>query len=562
MSSPSPAEERAASMIGRVLSDRYRIDAIVATGSMGAVYRGFHLKTRKAVALKILHPEIEGFPEMVARFEREAVAGAHIEHRNVASASDMGTFDDGSYFLVLELVRGRTLRELIDSEGPLKPLRAIAIAKQIAAGLGAAHARGIIHRDLKPLNVMVTSDASEQVKIIDFGLARIPVDSVAPMAGEEPVARVSTPGIVFGTVAYMAPEVVAGMDAVDERSDLYSLGLILYEMLTREHPFDPGAFHEVIAQHRERPPPPLRERNPSANVPPALEAVVMRLLAKEPERRYPDTDALIEALDAGSPAIDETSTRAVARGAVSVAPSRRNVAMIGVAALLVVAIGIIGVALFRGNDPKSETAAVVSAPPSSSAEEPAPPPRKDLAADLRAELVAAAAKEDLDAADASSILVALADADPKALQAPEIRTAATQVATRIGSAGGDEATQAFYALAYRFGPEGLDVLYDISVDAEHQRAARRASAILEVQTRTGRPSPALRIVLEIKRAACKQKPLLFARAAAEGDARAIPVLEALRPPTCDPDGGACCFRRHVGLEKTIEALQERFPAKK
>jgi eukaryotic-like serine/threonine-protein kinase len=550
-------------MIGRVLSDRYRIDAIVATGSMGAVYRGFHLKTRKEVALKILHPEIEGFPEMVARFEREAVAGAHIEHPNVASASDMGTFDSGSYFLILELVRGRTLRELIDTEGPLEPLRALAIARQIASGLGAAHARGIIHRDLKPLNVMVTNGPKEQVKIIDFGLARIPVDSVAPMAGEDPTARVSTPGVVFGTVAYMAPEVVTGMDAIDERSDLYSLGLILYEMLTKEHPFDPGAFHEVIAQHRDRPPPPLRERNPAANVPPAVEAVVMRLLAKEPERRYPDTEALIEALDAGSPAIDETSTRAFARGPVSVAPSRRNVAMIGVVALLVVAVGILGVALFRGTDRETDAAAVVpAASESSDAEETATPPRKDLAAELRAELVAAAAKEEGGEAEASSILVALADADPKALQTPEIRAAATKVALRIGSQGGDEATQSFYALAYRFGPEGLDVLYDINVDTQHQRAARRAGAILEVQTRTGRPSPALRIVLEIKRAACKQKPLLFARAAAEGDARVLAVLEALQPPGCDPDGGACCFRRHVGLEKTIDSLRERFPEKK
>jgi serine/threonine-protein kinase len=475
----------------------------------------------------------------------------------------MGTFDDGSYFLVLELVRGRTLRELIDRDGPLKPLRALAIAKQIAAGLGAAHARGIVHRDLKPLNIMVTDGPTEQVKIIDFGLARIPVDSVAPMAGEDPTARVSTPGVVFGTVAYMAPEVVAGMDAVDERSDLYSLGLILYEMLTREHPFDPGPFHEVIAQHRDRPPPPLRERNPAANVPPAVEAMVMRLLAKEPEQRYPDTAALIEALDAGSPAMDETSSpRAFARGPISVAPSRRNVAMVGVVALLVVGIGIIAVALFRGSDRETDAVAVPPAPSESSAEQAALPPPKDLAAELRAELVAAAAKDESDSAEASSILVALADADPKALQSADIRAAATKLATRIGNQGGDEATQSFYALAYRFGPEGLDVLYDVSVDAQHQRAARRASAILEVQTRTGRPSAALRIVLEIKRAACKQKPLLFARAAAEGDARALPVLEALQPPACDPDGGACCFRRHVGLEKTIDSLRQRFPEKK
>ncbi len=545
-------------MIGRVLSDRYRIDAQIATGSMGAVYRGFHLRTRKEVAIKILHPEVEGFPELVARFEREAVAGAHIEHPNVASASDMGTFDDGSCFLVLELVRGRTLRALLDAEAPLAPLRALALTKQIAAGLGAAHARGIVHRDLKPLNVMVTNGPNEQVKLIDFGLARIPVDSVAPMQDEEPAARVSAPGVVFGTVAYMAPEVVVGMDAIDERSDLYSLGLILYEMLAGDHPFDPGAFHEVIAQHKSKPPPPLRVRNPSVSVPPAVEAVVMRLLEKEPERRYPSAAALLAALDAGSPAIDEASSpRAFTSSPGVPLPTRRNLAIVGVAATLAVAMVILIVGLVRGRAPEETIAA--SAPPEPEASAPAAPepPKKDLAAELRAELLAAASNEEVGAAEASSILVALADADAAAMKRPEIRTAATKLALRIGNQGGDEATQAFYALAYRFGPVGLDLLYDVSVDATHTRAAKRAGAILEVQARTGRPSPALRITLEIKRAACKQKPLLFSRATADGDARTLDVLEQLRPPACDPDDGACCFRRHVGLEKTIDAIRER-----
>lgn len=545
-------------MIGRVLSDRYRIDALVASGSMGGVYRGYHLKTRKEVAIKVLHPETENFPELVSRFEREAVAGAHIAHPNVASASDMGTFDDGSFFLVLEFVRGRTLRELLDKEAPLRPSRALRLARQIALGLGAAHARGVVHRDLKPLNVMVTDAPDERIKIIDFGLARVEVDSLAPMEGEQATERVSTPGVVFGTVAYMAPEVTGGMDRIDRPSDLYSLGLILYEMLTGMHPFDHGPFHEVIAQHRDKPPPSLRDRNRSVSVPPAIEAIVMRLLEKDPSQRYPDVESLIEALDAVIPGIEEASTpRAFASGPQPAIPktSRRTLAVGLVGAALFVAVAILAVGALRSGSDARATIASSAAPATSEEAPSATPPKKDLAAELRADLLGAADKTDT--VEGASILVALADADSKAFSDPGLRAAATKVATATGERGSDEATQAFYVLAYRFGAEGLDILYDISVDAAHERAARRASAILEVQARTGRPSPALRIALEIRKAPCKQKPLLFGRAASDGDGRTLALLEQLHPPGCDPDGGACCYRRHVGLEKTIEALKER-----
>src|SRR5262245_8068911 len=153
-------------MIGRVLSDRYRIDALIASGSFGSVYRGAHLHMRKQVAIKVLHPEIENFPELVERFEREAVAGAHISHPNVAVASDLGKFDEGSYFLVQEYVPGETLRDVIN-RGSLPAVRAAFIARQIAAGLGAAHKHKIVHRDLKPLNVMLVENTDDFVKLID-----------------------------------------------------------------------------------------------------------------------------------------------------------------------------------------------------------------------------------------------------------------------------------------------------------------------------------------------------------------------------------------------------------
>ncbi len=526
---------------------------------MGAVYRGLHLKMRKEVAIKVLHPATEGFPDLVARFEREAVAGAHVDHPNVASASDMGTFGDGSYFLVQELVRGRTLRDLIDAEAPLRPARAVRLARQLAAGLGAAHAHGIVHRDLKPLNVMVThADAGEQIKLLDFGLARVPLERVGASLGDErEIERLSTPGVVFGSVSYMAPEIVAGMDSIDERSDLYSLGVILYELLAGRHPFDAGEAHEVLAHHRATPPPPFSERSPAARVPPALEALVLRLLAKDPAARYQSASELIEALDAGSPAEEPSMPRAFTteqdrRG------RRGAAAALGTAGAVAVAIGAAALVIHLRAPSDS---ALPAAPPSSSTDEAspgpsaAPPGPEDLGAALAKDLVRAAGAADV--AEGSAVLVALADADNKALSSKDVRGAATVVGVLAAEAGGDVASQVYYALSYRFGADGLDVLYDIASQDKSQKAARRANAVIEIQATSGRASPALRVAVELRKAPCRQKPLLFSRVGSEGDGRALAVLEQMKPPACDPDGARCCFRHHVGLEKTIAAIRAR-----
>ena len=559
-SDPSPEEAAPASLIGRVLAERYRLDQVVATGSMGAVYRALHLKMRKEVAVKVLHPEVEGFPDLVARFEREAIVGAHINHRNVASATDVGTFDDGSYFLVLELVRGRTLRALMDEEGALGTARTIALARQIAAGLGASHARHVVHRDLKPLNVMVTHPPEETVKLIDFGLARVPVDRLAPLEEETEPQSVSLPGEVFGTVAYMPPEIVLGMGSIDERSDLYSLGVIMYEMLAGTHPFDAKAPpHELIRQHREKVPPPIAEKNPRARVPPALEGVVMKLLQKEPSKRYQDVPALLDALDAGSPPFDEASTPRAFTSPTFERPSmnRSTVALILGAAFLGLTILVVLVAR-RGAHPTAAVSArpLMATPMVSASASDAPAiPSLPLAESLRNDLIKAAdAKDD---AEGGALLIALADADPRALKNVATRAAAFAIAVRIGEHGGNDASQAFYALAYRYGTEGLDVLYDVGMQTESTKAASRANAILEVQARSERPSTALRITLELRKAKCQQKPHFFARASSEGDARTLAVLESLEPPACDPGGDACCFRHHLGLDKTIETLRAR-----
>src|SRR5215468_10363043 len=178
--SPSPASTGAASLVGRVLSERYRIESVLGEGGMGAVYLAQHVLMRKRLAVKVLHPEMTRMPEMVARFEREAIAGAHIEHPNVAAATDFGKLDDGSHFLVLEFLEGEDLRSVI-ARGPVPVDRSLRIARQVALALRAAHELGIVHRDLKPENVMLLQKERELdvVKVLDFGIAKVPVGTLA-----------------------------------------------------------------------------------------------------------------------------------------------------------------------------------------------------------------------------------------------------------------------------------------------------------------------------------------------------------------------------------------------
>lgn len=315
------AQERARELIGRVVSDRYRIVELLAMGGMGAVYRGEHLLLKKRIAIKILHPGIENLPELVSRFEREAIVGAHLHHPNMAAATDFGKLEDGSFFLVLEYVRGKTLYHVI-KKGPVEASRAILIARQIASALGAAHAKGVVHRDVKPRNVMLLEGKLDLVKLIDFGLAKVSVeqltvtDSLRSSRLEDSERRgrgsdgdrqrsvnnegdrLTDVGVIFGTIAYLAPEAAFGMDAVDARADLYALGIILYEMLTGKHPFQGADAGELFKHQRYTQPPPLAERNAEVHVPRELEALVMRLLEKDPAARYQTGKELCEALDA------------------------------------------------------------------------------------------------------------------------------------------------------------------------------------------------------------------------------------------------------------------------
>ncbi|WP_437547395.1 protein kinase [Sorangium sp. So ce367] len=323
------AKHRARSYLGRVISKRYRIDEVIAMGGMGAVYRGEHVHMHKRVAIKILHPDTERLPELVQRFEREAIAGAHIQHRNVATATDFGEAEDGSFFLVLEYVRGTTLHEII-RRGPVPAARAALIARQLAAALDATHAMGIVHRDVKPRNAMVVEPQGDLVKLIDFGLAKVSVDQLrrsvaspeSARAGADSLpVRLTTAGVIFGTIAYLAPESALGMDFVDERADLYALGLILYEMLAGKHPFLAKDPVELFNQQRSAPVPAIAVHSPGVVVPPALEAVVRLLLEKNPRARFGTAEELIAALDdacaASGIAVHEPRAEMSSRGEMS-----------------------------------------------------------------------------------------------------------------------------------------------------------------------------------------------------------------------------------------------------
>jgi eukaryotic-like serine/threonine-protein kinase len=282
-------------LLGQVISGRYRVDEVIGEGGMGAVYRAENLATRSRVAIKVLHPEMLGNAEAVARFEREAVALGRVVHPNIAAARDVGRLEDGSCFLVLDYLEGEDLRAVVN-RGPLPHDRALRIARQIALGLDAVHAIGIVHRDLKPENVMLVRDggAPDVVKVLDFGIAKVPA---AHEAGRHPGRPPLTQaGVAYGTPEYMAPEQALSGN-VDARADLYALGVMLYEMLAGRRPFDAADRGELTRLVTTSPPPPLAAMVPGGVVAPALEALTMRLLRKEASTRFNSASDVVAAID-------------------------------------------------------------------------------------------------------------------------------------------------------------------------------------------------------------------------------------------------------------------------
>ncbi|MBL8621735.1 MAG: serine/threonine protein kinase [Myxococcales bacterium] len=300
--------------IGTVLAERYKVIERWSQGGMGTVYRGQHVELEREVAIKFLHEWAASEPAFVQRFEREAKAMARLQHPGCAQILDSGVAG-GAPFVVMEFVTGESLLALID-RGAMPPARAIEIARQVLAALDHAHSHGIIHRDIKPANVAVmTSEFGDQVKVLDFGLAKMAAATTnltGPMA--------------VGTPTYMPPEQGLG-GTVDARTDLYAVGVLLFEMITGAPPFERDDPQAVIVAHRSEPPPLLSERLGDGSCSPELERVVMRALAKEPADRFPsaaDMARLLTAVpeaQAGRPGVITPLPMAVVTGpAPAVAP--------------------------------------------------------------------------------------------------------------------------------------------------------------------------------------------------------------------------------------------------
>ncbi|MGH8563566.1 MAG: protein kinase domain-containing protein [Gammaproteobacteria bacterium] len=290
-----PPEER---LVGQTLAGKYRIEGFLSQGGMGAVYRATHVMLGKPIALKLIRPEILTSPEVVRRFQREARAASLLSHPNIVTIHDLGQVEDGTLYLAMELCAGVSLKDLIVAEGPLCARRAARLCRAIAGALALAHKNRIVHRDLKPQNVMVARDAEghETPKLLDFGIAK---------AVETDGATLTSTGMVLGTPRYLSPEQAKGL-SVDGRSDLYSLGIIFYEMLVGRVPFDDPSVPSLLVKHMAEPPRPPSDLRPG--VPPAIESIVLRLLEKDPARRFQSAEDLSAALATFDPAVPAGNT--------------------------------------------------------------------------------------------------------------------------------------------------------------------------------------------------------------------------------------------------------------
>jgi eukaryotic-like serine/threonine-protein kinase len=574
--------------IGQVIAGRYRIVGLVARGGMGAVYAGEHLLLKAPVAIKLLGPEAKNLPELVERFRREALVGAHVRHPNIAAATDFGRQPDGSCYLVLEFVEGTTLEAELQG-GPMEPGRAVQITIQIAEALSALHDRGVVHRDLKPSNVMlarrgVMAKERDLVKLIDFGLAKLDRSLLADRASvDDEELRLTSAGVVFGTLAYLAPEAALGMQAVDARSDLYALGLVLYRMLAGRHPFTWQGEGELFRKQMQEIPPSLSEVAPRAAISAGLEAIVARLLEKEPGRRPQSAAELLRDLvrlaEPEPPSVAEPAAPAesVALPAIALPrPTRMptNWPWLAIAAAAA-AIGV-GVVVLRPSKRAPRLAPVTASasratpasvgrsapasarlPSSASAgpvsrerEVPAAPPltgaeRKALEA--RFVSLVNTGKS----AAASESLEELARRDPEFLSAKAGKNATIGLVNALSRTNDPRADAAFDLLT-RAGPAGLDVLLQIALYQGGSPAHPRAMATLADPRVGADVSPELRVTLELYRAGCESSPDLYQRAAEEGDVRAVRVFLAHRDRCPKSDVRERAFFR---LQKRLDAAK-------
>ena len=276
----------------------YRLDKILGRGGMGTVYAGEHVYIKKPVAVKVLHPQFARYQEAIHRFLREARAATSINHANIVDVTDFGILADGPVYFVMEYLDGKSLEDLIEKEGAVELHRALNVANQIALALEAAHAVGVIHRDLKPDNIMLLKkpgrrdlvrmapdqtwitereESYDFVKVLDFGIAKVLI--------QDELMAETVQGAVLGTPEYMSPEAARGED-VDHRADVYSLGVILFDMLCGRPPFEAPQSSEVLSMHIHTNPPSPREFAPHREITEMAEGVILRAMMKDPNKRY------------------------------------------------------------------------------------------------------------------------------------------------------------------------------------------------------------------------------------------------------------------------------------
>ena len=278
--------------IGRDIAGQFKILEKIGSGGMGAVYKAEQPEMRRFVAVKILHPRYLSRPDLVSRFRREARAMSHLSHPNTARVFLYGQLDDGACYFVMEYLAGKNLAQTVRAEGPMDVTRAVNIMVQVCGALEEAHKQGIVHRDLKPENVFLTTQGgiSDYPKVLDFGLAKVTEREMRPGS-----LILTQEGMVFGTPEFMSPEQARG-EKLDGRSDIYSLGIIMYELLTGKLPFDANQPMEFIQKHIKEPPLPLSKRAPNREWPPGLWEVLEKSLAKKVDQRFATANEFAGAL--------------------------------------------------------------------------------------------------------------------------------------------------------------------------------------------------------------------------------------------------------------------------
>jgi serine/threonine-protein kinase len=360
-------------LIGATLAGRYTLSREVGRGGMGVVYQAEHIGLGKRVAVKLLLDTYSEDREVLARFHQEARTSTRIGHENIIDISDLGEHS-GRSFIVMEFLEGRDLAAVLHEEILLAPERALPILRQICLGLDAAHQKGVIHRDMKPENVFLTARGGVRdfVKVMDFGISKI-------KAAHEQDVRLTQTGALIGTPLYMAPEQALGRTDVDHRVDVYSVGIMMFEMLCGKPPFEAPTYVGLLAQHLNDTPPRPRKLRPE--LPPHLEPIMMRALEKDPARRWPSLSELAVALGGEAAASRSVPrTKIAGSGALTppvvsaAAPAKRSVWPWILVTLLV--LGAAGGALWGW---RQRTASPLAAPaptpaPPAKAEAPAPAP--------------------------------------------------------------------------------------------------------------------------------------------------------------------------------------------